>query len=469
MPVDEAGGPCYTPTMLRIVSPSGSRDCAGINRRDFISIGTLGIGGLALPDLLAAPPAYLKDKSVVLLFLAGGPSHIETFDPHMDQPAPVCSMTGDLGTALPGVRFGGTFPGLAKRARDLAVVRSFQHPVGAHEKAIEHVLTAGHPERASMGSMVSRLRGGFNPETGLPVYSVLCAPEVDGQYRKELGRVLKGSNPGSMGRMYGPLVPDGKSQFRKDMELHLPKGRFENRQALLQQLDHIKRHIDQSGQIDALDRFQQRSIDLILNGTSEALSLEGEDPKLLARYDTSGYRVGKKVFRDCTLGHQLLMARRLCEAGSNFVTVQCAGWDMHADGNNPGMVKGMEMLGRPLDQALSVFLDDLKERGLSEKVLLVITGDFGRTPTVNKRGGRDHWARLGTLAFAGGGLNMGQVIGRSSRDAGEPASEPIGPHRLFGTILHTLFDVGAMRTDSRIPRELMSFIDTCPPIRELVG
>ena len=114
----------------------------------------------------------------------------------------------------------------------------------------------------------------------------------------------------------------------------------------------------------------------------------------------------------------MLLARRLCEAGCGFVTVQSAGWDMHADGNNPGMDRGMEMLGRPLDKAVSAFLEDSKQRGLSDKVLLVITGDFGRTPKINKRGGRDHWANLCTLAFAGGGLKMGQVIGQSDRNAG---------------------------------------------------
>src|SRR5262249_15913609 len=151
--------------------------------------------------------------------------------------------------------------------------------------------------------------------------------------------------------------------------------------------------------------------------------LSREDPRVVERYNTSGHRVGHKRFRACTLGRQMLMARRLVEAGCGFVTVQNCGWDMHADGNNPGIEKGMKMLGPPLHRAGSAFLDDLEARGLSERVLLVITGDFGRTK-VNKRGGRDHWAPLSTLALAGGGLTMGQVIGKSTRMADAPADEP---------------------------------------------
>ena len=163
---------------------------------------------------------------------------------------------------------------------------------------------------------------------------------------------------------------------------------------------------------------------------------------------------------------KMLLARRLCEAGCGFVTVHSAGWDMHADGNNPGMIKGMNMLGPTVDQSVSTFLSDIEERGLSDKILLVITGDFGRTPKVNKKGGRDHWARLCTLAFAGGGLKPG-VVGRSDRQNGEPASNPINPENMMGTILHSVFDVGQLRVARNIPREVMQLVDNSPPIEEL--
>ena len=180
-------------------------------------------------------------------------------------------------------------------------------------------------------------------------------------------------------------------------------------------------------------------------------------------------KVGHKIFRESTLGHQMLMARRMVEAGAGFVTVHSAGWDMHADGNNPGMVKGMNMLGWTVDKAVSAFLADLQARGLSDKVLLVMTGDFGRTPTINKKGGRDHWAKLGTLAFAGGGLPMGQVIGRADRRNGEPSDNPISPSMMMGTILRTLFDFGQLRIAQGIPQEIIRHVEDAHPIPQLVS
>jgi uncharacterized protein (DUF1501 family) len=178
--------------------------------------------------------------------------------------------------------------------------------------------------------------------------------------------------------------------------------------------------------------------------------------------------VGKKVFRDSQLGRHMLTARRLIEAGCGFVTVHSAGWDMHADGNNPGIEAGMEMLGRPVDTAVSAFLEDLEQRGLIDDVLLIITGDFGRTPKINARGGRDHWPRLCTLALAGGGLKLGQVVGQSDRTNSEPRTEPISPAALLSTVLHTLFDVGTLRVARGVPRDLLARVERTPPIAELL-
>jgi uncharacterized protein (DUF1501 family) len=171
--------------------------------------------------------------------------------------------------------------------------------------------------------------------------------------------------------------------------------------------------------------------------------------------------------RNASVGRQMLLARRLCEAGCGFVTVQNAGWDMHADGNNPGIVDGMEMLGRPLDKALSAFLEDVEERGLSEKILLIVTGDFGRTPKINARGGRDHWSKLATLAFAGGGLKMGQVIGQPGRNNDEPSGDAVSTPNLLATVMHYLFDIGRLRLDSSVPRELARRVEAAPPIASL--
>lgn len=164
----------------------------------------------------------------------------------------------------------------------------------------------------------------------------------------------------------------------------------------------------------------------------------------------------------------MLTARRLIEAGCGFVTVHSAGWDMHADGNNPGIVAGMEMLGRPVDRAVSAFLEDLALRGLSEKVLLVIAGDFGRTPKVNARGGRDHWPRLCTLTLAGGGLNGGRIVGRASRGNDVPASDPVTTSHLMSTVMHSLFDIAQLRLTVGVPRPLMMQLENHTPIPGLV-
>ena len=355
----------------------------------------------------------------------------------------------------------------------MAVVRSFQHPIGGHVDAIVHVLTGGTDETGrgekgySMGSLYSRLRGTNHPRTGMPTYALLNSQEVDGQYRNEKGRVEKGSRPVELGASYLPFNPGIKGTATENMKLKIDPGRFDNRRELLNSLDMLKQQMDVAGKLQSLDEYQEQAYNLVLGTASEAFDLSKEDPKTVERYNTSRFRVGKKVFRDSQLGRHMLTARRLIESGCGFITVHSAGWDMHADGNNPGIVAGMEMLGRPVDKAVSAFLDDLKQRGLDQKVLLVITGDFGRTPTINKRGGRDHWPRLCTLAFAGGGLKTGQVVGQSERKNDVPLTEPISPSQMMMTIMHTLFDVGKLRLASNIPGDLNRMFSQEEPIPEL--
>jgi hypothetical protein len=316
----------------------------------------------------------------------------------------------------------------------------------------------------------------------LPTNVFLGEEEVDGQYRNERQRALDGVAPYSLGTSYAPLIHEtakdsnksvskgaGQDSLATNMRLNLPAERLADRRQLLAQIDGLRREIDASGVMDGVDKFHQQAAELVLGGAASAFDFRQEDSRLVARYDTSAIRIGHKVFRPSTLGQQMLVARRLCEAGCGFVTVHSAGWDMHADGNNPGMVIGMEMLGRTLDKAVSAFLDDVHARGLEEEILLVISGDFGRTPKINARGGRDHWTKLCTLAFAGGGLAMGQVIGQSAKNADVPASEPITVSQMMGTIMHTLFDAGQLRLAAGVPRELSTLVEANQPIRELVG
>ncbi|HTU19808.1 MAG TPA: DUF1501 domain-containing protein [Gemmataceae bacterium] len=463
--------------MLTLYAGHRSRDCAGFSRRDFLRAGFLGLGGLSLPWLLrmrakaaALHSGFVRDRAVVLVFLAGGASHIETFNPNRDGPEPSRSITGEVKTTLPGVTLGGTFPGLAKHAKKMAIVRSFKHRVGSHEQAIVHVLTGGTDATGqgkagfSMGSAYARCRGSNHEQTGLPTYCLLTAPHNDNQYGRELLRVAKGSHAGSLGAAVEPFSPGSNGPGLTNMQLHLPIERLEDRRLLLRKLDHLQRGLDLG---EGLDPFERQALSLLTGGASKAFDLTREDRKVVDRYDTSMFECGKKVFEPSILGKQMLLARRLIEAGAGFVTVQSAGWDMHADVNNPGVKDGMEMLGRPLDKALSAFLEDVEQRGLLDKVLVVVTGDFGRTPKINKRGGRDHWANLSTLALFGGGLNMGQVIGKSARNNDVPATQPITPENLLSTLMHTLFDVGKLRVARGLPANLIRRIENAKPIEPL--
>jgi uncharacterized protein (DUF1501 family) len=458
---------------------SASRDCSGLARRDFLRAGLLGLGSLSLSQVLAVKEAaaakgksYVRDRSIVLLFLGGGASQIETFNPNMDAPAPYCSVTGEVKTAIPGLTLGGNFPLLARHADKLAVVRSFAHENSNHPKAIMHMLTGGTDPTGdgklgqSMGAVYARIRGANHEQNGMPTYCLVSSPEIDDQYIRERERIEAGSHPGQLGLACAPFDPAGGGQLLRNLNLSIAPERLDDRKTLLAKLDNVKRTIDSSGTIRGLDRFDAQALEMIVRGAGEAFDITKERGKTIEKYDTSGFRVGKKLFQPSSLGKQMLMARRLIEAGCGFVTVQNSGWDMHADGNNPGIGAGMEMLGPPVDRAVSAFLDDIAARGLLDKVLLVITGDFGRTPTINARGGRDHYPGLSTLAFFGGGMGRGQIIGSSTRKNDAPASDPITLANLQATLLHAVFDVGQMRLDSGVPRELTRLAEA-KPIGEL--
>jgi uncharacterized protein (DUF1501 family) len=229
-----------------------------------------------------------------------------------------------------------------------------------------------------------------------------------------------------------------------------------------------------------MDRVREQAFNTILGGVADAFDLAKEAARTVARYDTAPLvrpeNINKKwrnynnyVDNAKTLGRLLLLARRLCERGCGFVTVTTNFvWDMHADVNNAPVEEGMRYMGVPLDHALSAYLEDVEARGLSEKILLVVCGEMGRTPRINKAGGRDHWGNIAPLLLAGGGLKMGQVIGQSDRNAGEPATQPYRIQNLIATILHTVFDVGELRIVPGLPREIVTMTGW-EPIHGLVS
>ena len=450
--------------------------CAGLSRRDFLTVGSLALGGLSLPQLFAAESAGRKtqrDKAVVLLFLQGGPSHIEFFDPKMTAPEGVRSITGEVKTKLPGITFGGTFEKLATRTDKFTIVRSYASGNGGH--TYESVSTGGNPLKASMGSIYSRLAGSTHPRTGMPGY-VLVKPEAVDPTLKlgsnfETGALPSLVQPGELGAAHAAFDPAGGGQLLKNLKLSIAPDRFEDRKALLRQLDSYKSQLDRTGEMESATVFEQRAFEVLAKGIADAFDLKKEDARTIARYDTSSCFKASDITKwfdmkraSNLLGKQMLLARRLVEAGAGFVTVSDCGWDMHANKNSPANMTALPLMAKQVDHAVSVFLDDLHERGLSDKVLLVVTGEMGRTPRLNKNGGRDHWANLTTLLLAGGGVKGGQVIGASDKTASAPATTKYTPANLMATVLQTLFDGGELRIQPDAPKNLASIVADGTPI-----
>jgi uncharacterized protein (DUF1501 family) len=470
--------------MLRITDTRRAHTCQGFTRRDLLRIGGLGLAGFGLADLLrlraqgAQAAAALRDKSIVLLFLQGGPSHIETFDPKMTAPLEMRAIFGEVPTRLPGVTFGAHFPQMAARADRLAVVRSYGSGNANH--TYQEVVSGRNPTKATMGALYARVAGTNHPANGMP-RNVLVLPEaIDPKIQIgsnfETNALPTLTSPGSLGPAYAAFNPQGGSDLKQNMELRLPLERFEDRRSLLVSLDRIRRHAETSGALDGMDRYQQQAFDIITGGVAEAFDLSKEDPRVVQRYDTSGLFRQQDVQQwfdmrraSNLLGKQMLLARRLCEAGCGFVTVSDCGWDMHSNNNSPKGLGGMKWLGPQVDHAVAAFLDDVQQRGLSDRILLVITGEMGRTPRINGGGGRDHYGELTPLVFAGGGLRTGQVVGQSDRQAAQPVSRPYRPEHMLATIMHVLFDVGLLRVARGLPRDVLQVITEGEPIQELVG
>lgn len=450
----------------------------GLNRREMLRIGSLALGGLSLPMLLqskaaAQPgaPNVTTGKSVIFLFLHGGPSQYETFDPKQSAPQEIRGTTGEIPTTVPGLTFGSNFPRIARHAHKMAVVRSFVTERGTHDlKPLVDAVTLN----ANMGSLYSRIVGPMR-SNGMPTNAGIFPNAVDPMGNAPITQFGNFASAGHLGAAYAPFIPGGGGQLQQNMTLNLPQDRLEDRRALLAQIDQLHRQIDANGAIQAVDRFHEQAIDVILGGVADAFDLRQEDPRLVARYDTSHMLAPDRWQRwnnreryahnVRNLGKLLLLSRRLCERGCGFVTVGTDFvWDMHADVNNMPCNLGMELIGRPLDHALSAFFDDLEARGLSDRILLVVCGEMGRTPRLNNGGGRDHWGRIAPLVLFGGGVTHGQVIGQSNRDGGEPATEPVRMQNLIATIMHTLLRVSDVRLMPNVPSDVLRIITEHNPI-----
>jgi hypothetical protein len=464
------------PVMLTFTDHS--QGTSRLHRRDFLRIGGLGLGGLGLSDLMAASQhKLLKDKSVIFLFMHGGPSQFETFDPKMDAPSEIRSVTGEIKTTIPGVTFGGTFERLARLADRFSIVRSFVTGDAVHDIK---TIVGKDTMKANVGSLYSRIAGPLRKGSAMPTNVALFPQAISSSAMPVIKKFGDFTSSGEFGATYQPFVPGTGSGAQADMTLNMPQGRLDDRRTLLASLDQWKRSMDASEALGGISDLQSLAFDVLRRGVSDAFDLSKEDPRLIARYDTSKLLPKDRIstqwnnrehYADnaATLGKLLLMARRLCERGCGFVTVTTSFvWDMHADNNNAPCRTGMDYVGRPFDHAVSALIEDIEARGLSEKIMLVCCGEMGRSPKLNAKGGRDHWGGLAPLMIYGGGLKMGQVIGQSARDGGEPSSEPITIPDLIATIMHTLVDVGEARVTDGLPPGLLNVLTRGQPIRGLV-
>lgn len=501
--------------MLTIETSRQPRTRDRIGRRDFLRVGTLGVAGLSLVDLMQLQAAsenengsYLKDRAIILLFLAGGPSQHETFDPKPNGPDTSTSFAGHLATKLPGIRFATYFPKMARLADKLTIVRSFQTHHAEHNGAHKQILTGdlsvkdGKPiHEPGPGPAYASIAGTVNPQTGAPRNAIIppttrYLPEKAG-FAGAYDSVVEGSRSAWLGTSYDPFeikvpmkagVPKEKKKRKgqeeepnhlvENLKLQVTEQQLNDRMNLLKQVDQIGRLADSVEANETLTPWRRQALDVLRGqGLRHAVDLSREDPKTLAAYDTEHFRNyrcnDKSKFErngpsiGISLGRQLLMARRLCEVGCGFVTVIHANWDFHARKGIPNIPEGMSVLAPPVDHAVDAFLRDVEARGLRDKILLVITGEFGRTPKLDKNLGRHHWPRLCPLVFAGGGLKHGQVIGQSDTRGGEPATEPITIDDFQATLMNAMFDVGRLRLDSSVPQKIQARAQRGKAITEL--
>ena len=446
--------------MLTIYGNRSPRFCDGVSRRNFLKIGALGLGGLALPEILraqSASGARRSHKAIIMIFLPGGPSHQDIFDLKMDAPSEIRGEFKPIRTKVPGIQICEHLPLLAAQMDKLAIIRSVVGALDDHDafqcltgRIVRQQPPGGWP---SLGAVISKLQGSVNkfipPFVGL-------SPKMGEM------RWARAGEPGFLGPAYGPFKPEGAG--KTDMVLNgVTLDRLADRKALLASFDKFRRDVDSSGMMDGMDTFNQQAFGLLTSSKLlEALDIEKEDPKVRARYGK-----GDPKNRDDggpKLMEHFLIARRLVEAGSRCVTLAFSRWDHHGK-NFDALRQDLPLL----DQGVSALVQDIHQRGLYKDVSVIVWGEFGRTPTINKDGGRDHWPRVSCAMLFGGGMKVGQVIGATDRLGGEATERPVHFGEVFATLYHNLgIDANKVTLDDLSGRPQYLVDNNYQPIRELI-
>lgn len=440
--------------MLRFASGRPFANCTGISRRAFLSAGTLGIAGLSLPELLAAEARSGRGssgKSVIVIHLDGGPPQMDLIDPKPDAPLDLRSPFAPISTNVAALRLTELMPQCAKIADKLVLLRSL---VGSDGKHHAFQCQSGYQEsvlrsiggRPAVGCVYNHLRGG--PDDEVPRF-------VDLMQGRPL--VRNSARPGFLGPSVKPFRPDISSRFKRELEEgmkgelarlgnghktelslieEIPLSRLDDRLGLLKDIDRFNRTLDSSGSMGAMDQMTRQAYRILTSGAfSTAMDLDREDPSVIRHYTPEGPLPGRQFYTsegsDAPL--KLLLARRLIEAGVRVVSVSLSDFDTHSDNNNR-----MAHLGRLFDFGFAALVTDLESRGMLDDVTVLAWGEFGRTPKVNAKGGRDHWPRLSMGLMAGGGLAGGAILGQTDRIAGEAIDRPVSYADVVATLYHQL-------------------------------
>ncbi|MCC2671129.1 MAG: hypothetical protein K0Q72_3600 [Armatimonadetes bacterium] len=429
------------------------RTCSGPSRRSLLTVGGVGWLGLSLPQVFAPPaaaaakPRRERDLSCIFIFLNGGPSQFETFDPKPGQPAEIRGPYGAIETNVPGIRISELLPNLSRRMDKFCVLRGHTHGFDIH--SAKHALTGKPGGGTSYGAVVSYARG-F--KTSVPPYF-------------RLGNDMAGVTGGTLGPAFDPVrVPDpstGKVVL-PDYDLAVPAARFERRRSLLDQVEAVRREVDSDRLLRDRDSSYQRAVGILTSAeVRAAFDLGRERDSLRDAYGANKF------------GQSCLLARRLVEAGTRFVEIKWFGdfadessaydaWDIHG-AELPGLSRMETQLCPRFDHGMATLLGDLHERGLLDTTLVVALGEFGRTPKINKWGGRDHWPACQSVFLAGAGVPGGTIIGESDLQGAYPASRPVTLPDLIVT-LYRLLGLNANLDD-----RLRPFVGSGEPMPELIG
>lgn len=448
-----------------MASPMSGPRCPGPNRREFLRVGVLSAWGLGLADWLRLravgndldvqgvkpTSAAARSTSCILVWLAGGPSHIDTFDPKPEASADIRGEFKPIDTPLPGVQISELFPKVARCLDRLALVRSVTSPEADHDRAAHHMLTGYRPSPALVypgyGSVIAKERG-QGRSTLPPAVAVPQAPlfASSGYLTPAYDPFIVGTDPNAPNFRVRDLTPPDR----------LTLERLQRRRSMIRDLDRFARTVPETSLISSRDQFTDQAYDLLTSTAAQAaFQIDAETSDTRDRYGRS------------SVGQSCLLARRLVEAGVGFVTVNDQGtgplgWDTHQQ-NFPTL---KNQLAPPLDQALSALVGDLDARGLLDHTLVVVMGEFGRTPRINPNAGRDHHGRANSVLLAGGGLKVGQVIGRTDATADSPADRPVTPSDLAATIYQAL-GIDLERRFTTGDGQPVRLIDSGRPLAEL--